>query len=231
MVFSAALAPIRMLFQTQFVIAGLTGLGVAWKSPPRKDAETTWGTALRRHGLHTLLGAAWAGTIYWLEPSYVWWLLPVVGALVLSIPISVCSSRVSLGRALRRVRLFLIPEESDPPIELRSVWAHLDRVDAPPRFVDAVTDPLVNAIACAASVPRPRRASGIQSRRDRILVTALEGGPGSLTDAQKLFLLTDPAALSQLHAHVCTSSTAHPSWRVARVPGALAGGAPLREAS
>jgi membrane glycosyltransferase len=45
----------------------------------------------------------------------VWWLLPVAVALLVSVPLSVYSSRVSLGRALRRWRLFLIPEETDPP--------------------------------------------------------------------------------------------------------------------
>src|SRR5688572_11150395 len=37
LVFSALLAPIRMLFHTQFVTGALTGLGVQWKSPPRGD--------------------------------------------------------------------------------------------------------------------------------------------------------------------------------------------------
>src|SRR4029453_7304360 len=115
-VFSALLAPIRMLFHTQFVLAALTGLGLNWKSPPREDAESGWGEAIRRHGAQTLLGGVWAATVYWFDSSYAWWLLlPVVGPLALSIPISVYSSRVSLGRALRRARLLLIPEESTPP--------------------------------------------------------------------------------------------------------------------
>src|SRR6185503_12156009 len=104
LLFSALLAPVRMLFHTQFVIAALTGLGVHWNSPPREDAQTTWSEAMRRHGVHTLVGVGWAVGVYWLDPSYTWWLLPVVGALALSMPISVYSSRVSLGRALRRAR-------------------------------------------------------------------------------------------------------------------------------
>ena len=49
-VFSVLLAPVRMLFHTQFVVAALTGWRLHWKSPPREDAETTWREALRRHG-------------------------------------------------------------------------------------------------------------------------------------------------------------------------------------
>jgi membrane glycosyltransferase len=85
---ASALAPVRMLFHTQFVIAALTNLQLHWKSPPREDAETTWGEAARRHGLHTLLGLGWGVGVYWLAPSYIGWLLPVAGALVLAIPSS-----------------------------------------------------------------------------------------------------------------------------------------------
>ena len=62
----------------------------------------------------------WAGGIYWLNPSFLWWLLPVVGALILSIPLSVYTSRVTLGRALRKARLFVIPEELRPPREIHA---------------------------------------------------------------------------------------------------------------
>jgi membrane glycosyltransferase len=230
-VFSTLLAPIRMLFQTQFVIAGLTGLGVQWKSPPRDDAETTWTEAMRRHGLHTLLGAAWAAAVYWLEPSYVWWLLPVVGALALSIPISVYSSRVALGRALRRVKLLLIPEEREAPPELRVMRAHVASVRRLPGFVDALVDPIVNAIACAASPPRTPTTPARQARRERVVSIALERGPGALSNAQKLSLMTDPVALAQLHVRVSTSPTAHPDWRVARLFEAGSDEAALRAAS
>ncbi len=70
------------------------GWAIHWKSPPREDAETTWREALRRHGVHTLLGIAWAAGVYWLNPSFLWWLLPIVGALMLSIPLSVYTSRM-----------------------------------------------------------------------------------------------------------------------------------------
>ena len=55
-VLSALLAPIRMLFHTQFVAGTLIGGAIRWRSPPREDAETRWGEAIRRHGWHSLLG-------------------------------------------------------------------------------------------------------------------------------------------------------------------------------
>jgi membrane glycosyltransferase len=213
---SALLAPIRMLFHTQFVVAALTGLAIPWKSPPREDAETTWGEALRRHGLHTLLGLIWAGSVYWLNPSFLWWLLPVVGALILSVPISVYSSRVSLGRRLRTAGLFVIPEESWPPRVLQWTQKGLKRPTTPPNFVDAVVDPVINALICASGVARIRQSAAIRKHRLRLVDDALKGGPAALTGQQKMTLLGDPVALSHLHFQVWTSPAPHPVWLEAR---------------
>jgi membrane glycosyltransferase len=212
MLFSALLAPVRMLFHTQFVIAALTGLRVQWKSPPREDTETTWGEALRRHGPHTLIGAGWLLAVAWVAPAHAWWMLPVGGALALSIPLSVLSSRVSLGRALRRARLFLIPEEARPPAELLTMRADAARARAAPGFVDAVVDPLINAMACATAPVHARASRPGQRRRRRAIAEALACGPQALTDPEKLFLLADPVALSRLHRQARSSPAAHPGW-------------------
>lgn len=209
-VYSMLLAPIRMLFHTQFVAAALAGRHTAWKSPPREDSETTWAEALRRHGLHTLLGVAWAAGVYWLHPSYLWWLLPVVGALALSIPLSVWSSRARLGRRLRSARLFLIPEESCPPLELRRLRLEHKRTPAPSGFVAAVVDPLVNAVACAAA-----RERSWQPEHMQLVIAALTTGPEALGERQKLDLLDNPLALSRLHFEVWSSIAAHPGWHEA----------------
>jgi len=102
LLFSMLLAPVRMLFHTRFVLGAFLGWAVGWKSPPRADNETGWGQAIQRHGVHSVIGVVWGVLVYWLNPSFVWWLLPIAGALTLSVPLSVLSSRVSLGRAFRR---------------------------------------------------------------------------------------------------------------------------------
>jgi membrane glycosyltransferase len=213
LVFSALLAPVRMLFHAQFIATALTGIGVHWKSPSREDAATSWGDGIRRHGAHTVLGLAWGATVYWLDSSYAWWMLfPVVGALALSIPVSVYSSRVSLGRAFRRARLLLIPEEVDPPRELRAIRAHTTGAGPAPGFVDAVVNPQVNAVASAVSGARAKVSPRAQVRRQNAVALALKEGPETLTDRQKLFLLSDPLALSLLHFDVWTSAAAHAAW-------------------
>jgi membrane glycosyltransferase len=122
---SMLLAPNRMLFHTQFVLGALFGRSKTWKSPPRADAATGWGEAFRRHGWHTLLGIAWTAGMTWLNPALFWWVLPLGGAVALSIPVSVLSSRVGAGRIARALRLFTIPEEAHPPRELRDAWRHV----------------------------------------------------------------------------------------------------------
>jgi membrane glycosyltransferase len=214
-VFSALLAPIRMLFHTKFIGAALVGWAVHWKSPPRDDAQTTWGEALTHHGGQTVLGLAWLGLVYWLDPAYLWWLLPVAGAMALSIPISVFSSRVTLGRRARAARLFLIPEESHPPRVLRRMRRYAQRTPPTPRFVDAVVDPLRNAIACAADVARTEHSEAVRRAHAEVVARALREGPAALDDEDRNALLRDARALSRLHFSVWSSPVAHPDWLAA----------------
>ena len=212
LVYSALLAPIRMLFHTQFVITSLLGRTVQWKSPPREDAETSWREAWQRHGWHTALGVVWAAGVYWLNPSFLWWLLPVVGALMLSIPLSVYSSRSSLGRRARRARLFMIPEESWPPREIRAAHKGSRRTARTTDFCEAVVDPVVNAVACASAVARLRPQEAILNERRRLVQDALERGPDALSARDRMTLLNDPLALSRLHFLVWSSPQAAPAW-------------------
>jgi len=213
MLFSALLAPIRMLFHTQFVISAFLGWAIHWKSPPREDAATPWHEAIMRHGSGTVLGVVWSAGVYWLNPHFLWWLLPIVGALMLAIPVSVWSSRTTLGRAFRERRLFLIPEESHPPRELRWTRAVLRRTPPPHDFVDAVVDPVSNAIACAFATPRDRLPIVTRNEHRRLVRKALQNGPKQLTQQQKNTLIHDPIALSNLHFLVWASPEASADWR------------------
>ena len=212
MLLSALLAPIRMLFHTRFVVLAFLGLKLQWKSPPRQDAETTWGEAVQKHGSHTLLGVLWAGVVAWLYPSFLWWLLPIAGALIVSIPVSVYTSRVSVGRRLRAARLFVIPEELNPPPEIRAAVMSAGRLAPTPGFADAVVDPVLNALICATSTPRTRPSETSRRERSQLILAALVGGPDALAEPQKMRIIGDPDALSELHAAVWTSDDAHPSW-------------------
>jgi membrane glycosyltransferase len=128
-VLSTLFAPVRMWFHGKFVLVTLMRRRITWGAQCRDDNETRWSDALRLHGVSTVIALAWLVSVpaLELEPALVWWLLPMVVALLLSVPLSVYSSRVSLGRAFRRLGLFLIPEETDPPDIIARLDAALDR--------------------------------------------------------------------------------------------------------
>jgi membrane glycosyltransferase len=212
LLFSMLLAPVRMLFHSRFVSAAFLGIEMTWKSPPRQDSETHWDEGLRKHGMHTLLGLVWGGGVFLLDPSYLPWLLPIAGALVLSIPISVLSSRVSLGRMFRRMKLFLIPEEAEPPRELLEARAHAGATPAQPGFVEVAIDPLLNALACASARPRDgvRRLS---EKREKMMDKVLHSDPAQLSEVEKWSLLNDPRLLSRLHQALWSGEAMHPGWQ------------------
>lgn len=209
--FSMLLAPVRMLFHSRFVLAALLGWRQGWNSPPREDAQTGWGEALRHHGWQALLGLAWGGLVAWLNPAFLPWLLPIAGALVLAPLLSVWSSRVTPGRRTRRAGLFMIPEEVRPPPELVAAFTNseggTERTGGCaglgdgtlPGFVDAVRHPFLNALACAAVRPHALLPPATRAARDRLLARALEAGPEDLDAEDRLTLLADPLLLACLH--------------------------------
>ncbi len=212
LLFSVLSAPIRMLFHSRFVVEAITGTALHWKSPARGDEETTWSEAWKRHGAHTLLGLTWGLAVYLLNPGYLIWLIPVVGALALSIPLSVLSSRVTLGSHLRNLKLFLIPEEGQQPEELRAAEAYHSSAKALPGFIEAVVDPAINALVCACGKKSTSVAVGTSIDRHMLLQSALREGPEALSGMEKQRLLNDPVTLFQLHRNVWEAPGAHPHW-------------------
>jgi membrane glycosyltransferase len=210
-VLSSLLAPIRMAFHTRFVLTNLLGRTVAWRTSGRAEAETSWREALRHHGLDSLIAGAWAASLYWLNPGYFWWVTPIVAALILSVPLSVLSSRVRLGDVTRRRGLFCIPEEVAPPPELRdlqalSLEAEARRAALPPLeragFVRAIVDPYMNAIH-RALLRAPRRLDdGVRAARRALVDRAALEGPEAVGTADRRVLLLDPDAVDALHEQV-----------------------------
>lgn len=213
---SMLLAPVRMLFHTRFVISILFGLKAKWTSPDRESSETSWREAIRRHSGQTLLGCAWIALVLWMDPRFLLWFSPIVGALVVSIPVSVLTSKVSLGLALQRWGILRIPEETNPVQELRNTWQFTREARAQrnvPTFVHAVVDPLTNALNCALGTARHNTSEAIEISRQGLVRKALVSGPYRLGAADQLALIDDPIMLSRLHYCVWESGDHYPAWR------------------
>jgi membrane glycosyltransferase len=213
---SLLLAPVRMLFHTQYVLAALTGWRLQWKSPPRDDSATGWGEALRRHGAHTLLAVLWVVAIVASSDAFAWWLSPIVLGLLSAIPLSVIGSRTRVGRAFHRLGLLLTPAEVQPPRVLTeaarardAVAEHLASVRA------AVVDARMHERVRDAMPVLPAPAGARAVAEARLVEAALREGPGALTHDQSHRLLSSRAALSRLRREVL-AHRAHLDWWQAR---------------
>jgi membrane glycosyltransferase len=208
---SLLLAPVRMLFHSQFVLAALTGWKLDWKSPPRGDAVTGWGEALRRHGVHSLLALAWIGAILASGAAFPWWLSPVILGLLAAIPLSAWGSRSAPGRWLRRRGVLLIPEEMREPHVLREARRYARDFNAEWRFDDAVRDADVHRDVVEATAARLPAVRVKASAREALVTQAAVDGPNALNDAQRHRLLSDGFALAALRQRVLLHQ-AHPLW-------------------
>jgi len=207
-VISALLAPINMMFNAKFVIFTLLGQGVSWVTQRRGGEGDDWREAILTHGGHTIFGLVWGTSSYILSPSFFYWLSPVVSGLVFSIPISIALSKLRLGQSAKSLMLFLTPEETVPPYELRRLrqnlaecYQHMRPIEvlrADYGMLQAVLDPYVNAVH--VSLLRQRRPS--EESRDyfsQLRVRLLREGPSSFTTKEKMALLLDAESMIWLH--------------------------------
>jgi membrane glycosyltransferase len=130
---STLLAPVLAFLQTHFVVGILMGKNIKWDAQDRGEAETTFGEAVKRHWPSTLLGVAWSVLLLATSLKLFLWFSPVLAGFLLTIPVSVWSSRVCLGQWARKHRLFLTPEEVDPPPILLALDRELELAAARPR--------------------------------------------------------------------------------------------------
>jgi len=218
--FSTLQAPIQMLWHSKFVVAALFGSDTPWTTQNRAAVGVSWLEGVRRHGAHTLIGLAWGLGVWRLDHPTFWWFAPVVLGMVLSIPLSVLSSRASWGRAARELELFLTPEETAPPPELtglrRRMAALAEAGETAPRSPDAglaaaILDPYVNALH--VSLLRENRLNPVYARAvaemgaggpeiPRLRERLLAEGPAKLRRQEKLLILSDAESLPWLHRQV-----------------------------
>ena len=123
------MAPIFMFMHSLAVADVLRGRHSGWAAQQRDDGKMKFKDGWKRHGLHTLIGIGWALAAYRLDPMLLAWTSPLAVGLILSMPISMLSSRGDVGRFCERAGLFRIPEEVEIPrvirraVELRASYA------------------------------------------------------------------------------------------------------------
>jgi membrane glycosyltransferase len=210
-VLSTLLAPVRMLFHSKYVFLTLMGMGIGWGTQQRDDEGTGFWDAVRFHGGGTLLGLLWGAALFQINRVFFWWSSPLVFSLLLSIPVSMLTSRAELGRLYRKMRIFTTPEEVRLPREYEDINTYLnasalDRASfgIPPEegFLRAAVVPAVNTLH-RSLLRGPRTLTPeIEQRRDAILSKAMQHGPQALGKKEKKELLYDAQRMKTLHEHI-----------------------------
>ncbi|MDZ7654246.1 MAG: glucans biosynthesis glucosyltransferase MdoH [Burkholderiaceae bacterium] len=196
---SVLLAPVRMMFHAQFVLAAATGWKIKWHSPPREAEATSWREALRLHGPHALVAAVWlAAAAVELGTHDVLWLLPVLLPLLVAVPLSVAGSLPSLGARLRAWGLFAVPEEVWTPAILRRAQRYAERGVALVRFDDAVTERRIARPVSGAMGARDTQQGLRGARRLALVERATSEGFEALGADDKMRFLSEPQAMALL---------------------------------
>lgn len=206
-ILSACLAPVRMLFHTRFILMLLLKRQSGWHAQNRNDSGTSWLDALHFHLSGSIIAVLWGGIVWLINPLFFVWLTPILLPLLLAAPISVWTSRLSVGRFARKLKIFLIPEEVSPPLELvilANKQRELSQALTPLRlhpsdgFVRAVLNPQINALHRRLNGRMTRKKTPAK-RRFMLLRKALSAGPEGLSIREKKRILHDSLTLWLLH--------------------------------
>jgi membrane glycosyltransferase len=155
--------------------------------------------------------------MWWLGPTLFWWFTPVLAGMALSIPLSVFTSRRHLGARLRKLGLFLTPEETAPPPELVALRSQMkvheitdDTTPGRPHagLAEAVLDPYVNSIH--VSLLREKQLNPTYAEQLAKLGAGTErvgalgekllaAGPDKLTPAERMAVMADHRVMVWLH--------------------------------
>lgn len=207
---STFLAPVRMLFHSVFVTSTLLGARVNWGAQNREDGGTTWKDALRFHWWGSVFGIFWGWLLYLVNPGFFLWMSPIVAGLAFSVPLSVLTSRVSLGAGAAKLGIFFTPPEVCPSEEIRQLKANLERpapyspfqIPEEKGFERAVVIPSVYALHTTLSRNNRRMTAPKRAHLERLVDKALASGPDALRPEEKNALLGEPLMLGELHRKV-----------------------------
>lgn len=228
MTFAAMLAPILMLFHTRFVVTALTGAKVKWGGQKR-DADQTpaWHDCVTSHWANTVFVLAWAAVVAWLSPALLPWMAFVFAGPLVAVPFTFVTGLQSVAQRAREKGLFVIPEESNPPAELREMegrfvanenqFFQAEGYASDYGLLQAVLDPYCNAVH--TSLLRQRDSVNVRTHRYLAILgeRLLRQGPAALTPEEKYAILWDADSMGALHRKLWRSpgSALHEWWATA----------------
>ena len=119
--FFILLSPIMWVCHTLFIAGVPFGRVIGWIGQVRDDHTVSWSMAWRQLWPHTLLGVAPLALIAVTHPDAIPYVFLLAGGPALSIPLAVITARPAVGRALARIGIGRLPEETAPPVALTAL--------------------------------------------------------------------------------------------------------------
>jgi membrane glycosyltransferase len=199
-VFATLLAPIVMLSHSWFVLNILLGLSTGWGPQQRNDRALPFGFVVRRYGPHTVI-ALGAGAILWrMAPTGFGWFVPLLLGPVLSIPLAYFTSSPRVGRFFRRIRLFLVPSETQGLAILNRTHALVKETGGMDenfhrRVLDDTQIRDLHLSLLKQMVPQPARDP---QRLDRLMAAIRKRDTAALSNRDWMVLLSDADSLRAL---------------------------------
>lgn len=198
-VISVLLAPLRMWAHSRYVVSALLNVSLLWAGQNRTE-ETGWQEALVTQLPGMLVGGAWSTFAWSLDTMFFLWSLPVALPLILAAPTAVYLSRNSLGQALRKRRLLLIPEESKTMDLLEDAVWYRSREPS-----NSTLTPLEQAVLrldhnrLHQALAWDHRHGSRKAELESCVARCLDQGPGALSRSEMSQIARDRQSLCAMH--------------------------------
>ncbi len=216
-ILSMLLAPCVMFEHTFMVVGMVLGRSVSWANQTRETDGTSWADAMRFHGPCTLVAIVWTVLAWCVGTTFLAWMSPILCGMLLSIPLSVWTSRSRYGKALLKQKILSTPEENSEPEIMRLADCSDAAVDpsltasAPQRIgiVAAMVDPYVNGVHVSLLDP-----SDTDERADQLVTLLLKEGRDAVPKEELTEILYHPSSMLAMHRGVWSLpfENLHPTW-------------------
>ena len=196
---SVLLAPVRMWAHSRYVVSALLNVSLHWAGQNRTE-ETGWKEALITQLPGMLLAGGWSAFAWSLDTMFFLWSLPVALPLILAAPTAVYLSRNSLGQALKKCRLLLIPEESIAMPLLEDAFWYRSR-----ELMNTTLTPLEQAVLrldhnrLHQALAWDHRHGSRTAELEACVARCLKEGPEALSRSEMSQIARDRQSLKALH--------------------------------
>lgn len=121
LVFSFLLGAATTFRITLFMIGLLFGRSASWSGQARDAHALSWATAFSGLWPQLLFGLVVCGLLLAHAPAVLVWGLPLLAGFLVAIPFAVWTADPAVGERAARLGLCAIPEDLDPPVEIRAL--------------------------------------------------------------------------------------------------------------